>query len=178
LLLYFIDGDEDCPTIIKRSQWGGKKASSVNYLIVPIPYVVIVHTVTPECNTKAQCSTRVESIRSYHMDILQWHDIGYSFLIGGDGTVYEGCGWNREGAHTFGYNTKSVGIAFIGNFQDKLASDKMLEVAHKLILCGKSQGILRDDVRVIGARQVVSTTSPGNELFGQIQNWPEFYSDV
>ena len=42
------------------------------------------------------------------------------FLIGGDGNVYEGVGWMKEGAHTYGYNKKSVGLAFIGNFQGKL----------------------------------------------------------
>lgn len=52
----------------------------------------------------------------------------------------------------------------------------MLEAAHKLILCGKSQGILRENVRVLGARQVGSTASPGLELFNQIQNWPEWTS--
>jgi len=47
-----------------------------------------------------------------------------SFLIGGDGNVYEGCGWTREGAHTYGYNKKSVGIAFIGNFERKCYRNK------------------------------------------------------
>ncbi|CAK9822042.1 Peptidoglycan-recognition protein SA [Anthophora retusa] len=98
------------------------------------------------------------------------------FLIGGDGNIYEGCGWYREGAHTYGYNKKSLGIAFIGNFQEKVANSKMLDAAHKLILCGKSMGILRENVRVIGANQVKSTASPGFELYGQIQDWPEWAS--
>lgn len=167
---------ENCPKIIKRGQWSTVPVKNVNYLIVPVPYVIIHHTVTPECNTKTECVSRVESIRSYHMDINGWHDIGYSFLIGGDGNVYEGSGWNREGAHTYGWNKKSVGIAFIGNFQDKTASSKMLNAAHKLILCGKSQGMLRENVRVIGAKQVVAIASPGLELYGQIQDWPEWAS--
>ncbi len=29
-------------------------------------------------------------------------DIGYNFLIGGDGNVYEGRGWDRQGSHTIG----------------------------------------------------------------------------
>jgi len=29
-----------------------------------------------------------------------WMDLGYSFLVGGDGKVYEGRGWNHQGAHT------------------------------------------------------------------------------
>lgn len=43
--------------------------------------------------------------------------IHFSFLIGGDGKVYEGVGFHKVGAHTRGYNTRSLGIAFIGNFQ-------------------------------------------------------------
>jgi hypothetical protein len=35
----------------------------------------------------------------------QYCDIGYSFLIGGDGNVYEGRGWDRLGAHTEGFNS-------------------------------------------------------------------------
>ncbi|XP_076381914.1 peptidoglycan recognition protein S3 [Megalopta genalis] len=169
-----IDADNNCPSIIKRSEWSTVEAKSINYLILPIPYAIIQHTVTPECDTKDACSTTIESIRSYHMESLGWHDIGYSFLIGGDGNVYEGVGWNREGAHTYRYNKKSVGIAFIGNFQDKRASDKMLNAAHKLIICGKSQGVLRNDVRVIGARQVIATESPGIKLYKQIKEWPEW----
>lgn len=71
------------------------------------------------------------------MDELEYYDIGYkyantkanyysgmntvlicfSFLVGGDGNVYEGVGFHKVGAHTRGYNTRSLGIAFIGNFQ-------------------------------------------------------------
>lgn len=50
----------------------------------------------------------------------------------------------------------------------------MVDAAHKLILCGKSQGILRENVRVIGAKQVQPMESPGRKLYKQIQNWPEW----
>lgn len=53
----------------------------------------------------------------------------------------------------------------------------MLNAAYQLIECGKSQGMLRSNVHVIGARQVTQTTSPGNQLFAQIQDWPEWASN-
>ncbi|XP_070152810.1 peptidoglycan-recognition protein SA [Polyergus mexicanus] len=165
-----------CPNIISRNEWTSVSAGDVNYLIIPIPYVIIQHTVTVECNSRQTCATSVDNIRSYHMDQLGWDDIGYSFLIGGDGNVYEGVGWTHEGAHTYGYNKKSVGIVFIGNFDKKQASQKMLNAAHQLIECGKSQGILRSNVRVLGARQVQQTVSPGYQLYTQIQEWPEWVS--
>ena len=166
--------DENCPKFVKWKR--NTQVTRVNYLILPIRYVIIHHTLTMECNNRAQCVTRVENIYSFHVNDRGLNDIGYSFLIGGDGSVYEGRGWNREGAHTSGYNKKSIGIAFIGNYEEGTVSEKMLEAAHKLILCGKSQGILQNDVRVMGARQVVSTVNPGYLLYEQIKNWPEWIS--
>lgn len=43
-----------------------------------------------------------------------------SFLVGDDGNIYEGAGWYKIGAHTYGYNSKSIGLAFIGTFRGKL----------------------------------------------------------
>lgn len=60
---------------------------------------------------------------------------------------------------------------------DKNASQKMLNTAHKLIQCGKSQGVLRSNVHVIGGRQVSATASPGRQLYAQIQNWSEWISN-
>lgn len=35
-------------------------------------------------------------------------------MIGNDGRVYEGRGWGMVGAHTYGYNSCSLGLGFIG----------------------------------------------------------------
>lgn len=47
---------------------------------------------------------------------LGWSDIEYNFLVGEDGAVYEGRGWNNVGAHTNGYDSQSIGMAVMGNF--------------------------------------------------------------
>lgn len=60
-------------------------------------------------------------------------DIGYNFLIGGDGNVYEGLGWNRQGEHTKGYNKRSICIAFIGTFTKVQSPLRQLCAAEKLI---------------------------------------------
>ena len=44
----------------------------------------------------------------------------HSFLIGEDGHVYEGRGWNIKGDHTGPiWNPMSIGITFMGNFMGK-----------------------------------------------------------
>ena len=55
-----------------------------------------------------------------------------SFLIGGDGHVYEGRGWNVQGAHTQGFNTKGYGVCFIGNFMEKNPTQAAVDAFHSL----------------------------------------------
>lgn len=57
--------------------------------------------------------------QNYHMNQKKWNDIGYNFLVGEDGNVYEGRGWGQHGAHSVSYNSKSIGICLIGNFVRK-----------------------------------------------------------
>lgn len=46
-------------------------------MLIPVKYAIIEHTATPECNSFSTCNSRVGNIQSYHMDELQYHDIGY-----------------------------------------------------------------------------------------------------
>nr|XP_022912534.1 peptidoglycan-recognition protein 2 [Onthophagus taurus] len=164
----------DCPRILYKADWGGRAAKGVEHTIIPVKYVIIHHTVTPSCSTEEICSDLVTNIQNYHMDELNWHDIGYNFLIGGDGNVYEGAGWHRIGAHTYGYNSKSLGLAFIGTYTSKLPNEKQLEAAKKLISCGVEKGELAQKYKLLGGRTVSATQSPGLKLFQEIKNWKGF----
>lgn len=66
------------------------------------------------------------------MDSNGWSDIGYSFLIGGDGNIYEGRGWNVLGAHTQGYNSVGYGVCFIGSFTDVLPEQVSVDIFFEL----------------------------------------------
>jgi len=65
-----------------------------------------------------------------------WADIGYSFLIGEDGRVYEGRGWNVVGAHTLGYNSVAFGFSIMGDFMQRLPNDLALTATQNIIACG------------------------------------------
>lgn len=107
-----------CPTIISRAEWGARspRGELTPLAQSPVPYVIIHHSDTPSCTIKDDCSRRVRSIQNYHQDSKGWQDIGYNFLVGEDGNVYEGRGWTKQGAHTKSYNSKSIGICFLGTF--------------------------------------------------------------
>ena len=70
---------------------------------------------------------------------LGWDDIGYNYVVGSDGRVYEGRGWGYEGGHTYGHNRDAVAICAIGNFQKKRPNRKMLQAIANLIDCALKQ---------------------------------------
>ncbi|XP_030568529.1 peptidoglycan-recognition protein SA [Drosophila novamexicana] len=164
----------DCPQMKLKRQWGGKPAHGINYQVRPVRFVVIHHTVTSACSGFVQCAELLQGMQSYHQTQLDYHDIGYNFLIGNDGIVYEGTGWGIAGAHTYGYNANGTGIAFIGNYVDKLPAQAALDACKKLLACGVELGELSEDYGLIGGSQVISTQSPGLTLYNEIQEWPHW----
>lgn len=174
LALTTIARADDCPRIVSRSGWGARPSKHVEYMKVPVEYAVIHHTVTPMCNSMSMCVDRVASIQSFHMDTNGWDDIGLSFLVGGDGNVYEGRGWHQVGAHTYGFNKRSIGIAMIGEFSDSLPPRIHLEALKNLLKCGVKEGELAEHYKVLGGRQISATKSPGLALYQEIQTWPEW----
>lgn len=101
-------------------------------------------------------------------------DIGYNFLIGGDGNSYEGRGWDFQGAHTAGHNKGSIGIAFIGLFDKSAPPENQLNAAKKLIEDGVRLGKLAKDYKLYGQRQFRNVISPGDALYKIIQEWPQW----
>lgn len=66
------------------------------------------NTVTNRFSTILVWSTQM-CLKVCHCFFLGWSDIGYSFVIGEDGNVYEGRGWDTVGAHTLHHNTDGLG---------------------------------------------------------------------
>lgn len=108
------------------------------------------------------------------MESRNWSDIAYNFLVGGDGAAYEGRGWTKQGAHTFGYNYRSIGISFIGTFNTAEAPKRQIVAAKQLIEMGIKNKYIREDYKLIGAKQTQTTLSPGAKLFEEIKTWPHF----
>lgn len=65
------------------------------------------------CYDDTSCIERVQAIQHLHQVGNKWDDIGYHFLVGENGKVYEGRGWNRQAAHSPGWNSDSYGNAIV-----------------------------------------------------------------
>ncbi|XP_035230647.1 peptidoglycan-recognition protein SC2-like, partial [Stegodyphus dumicola] len=122
--------------IVSRSEWKARPEVRHRHMNLPLNHIIILHTVTTVCKTKFQCIRKIQRMQEMHLDERGWWDIAYNFLIGGDGRVYEGRGWNHTGAHSVNFNTNSLGVAFIGNFNLDTPTKPMIDAAQNLIECG------------------------------------------
>ncbi|KAG2469504.1 PGSC2 protein, partial [Polypterus senegalus] len=106
-------------SLMRRKEWGALPPKLREPMKVPSNMVIIHHTAMDSCLESSSCIEQLRQIQRLHMDTNGWNDIGYNFLIGQDGTVYEGRGWVIEGAHAKNYNNVALGIAVMGNFESK-----------------------------------------------------------
>nr|XP_040143520.1 peptidoglycan recognition protein 3 [Ictidomys tridecemlineatus]XP_040143521.1 peptidoglycan recognition protein 3 [Ictidomys tridecemlineatus] len=162
-----------CPDITPRSAWEARE-THCPHMSLPARYVIIIHTAGTSCSVSMDCLSSVRDIQSFHMDTLDFCDIGYHFLVGQDGAVYEGVGWNVQGSHTYGYNDIALGIAFIGNFVEKPPNAASLDTAQVLIQCAVVKGYLDPNYLLVGHSDVANLLSPGQALYNIIKTWPHF----
>jgi hypothetical protein len=82
-----------------------------------------------------------EIIEEYHMINMYhdpkvgiaYYDVGYHYMIGYDGTIYEGRNINARGAHAPGGND-TIGIVLEGNFNVESPTEAQFDAAIDLVL--------------------------------------------
>ncbi|CAF4946792.1 unnamed protein product [Rotaria sp. Silwood1] len=139
-----------CPTIINRSVWNAREPRDYSILSTPVPNVGIHHTTGPQCTTLDSCISITQYWQRFHIDTRNWSDIGYNFLVGGDGYVFEGRGWNYTGAHCDGYNPQSIGIGVIGDYTSIQPSKSLVNAVVSLITCGISFRFIQANYTLLG----------------------------
>ena len=80
---------------------------------------IIIHcSATPEGR-----DVKTSTIKQWHT-AKGWSDIGYHYVIEGDGSVNMGRNIDRIGAHTRGENTGSIGISYVGGMDANMEHPK------------------------------------------------------
>lgn len=75
-------------------------------------------------------------------------------------------------AHTFGWNEKSICIAFTGNYIEMKPTEKQLEATKLVLADGVDRKQLNEKYRLYGHCQLKqSYLSPGINLYNIIKTW-------
>ena len=76
----------------------------------------------------------MREIQDLHQDMQNWADIGYHYGIGADGTIYEGRDIRVRGASVAGYNTGTIGVVLIGDFEQETPAEAQLASVLALVV--------------------------------------------
>jgi len=124
-------------------------------MIRAFDFLVVHHSASPT-------DTSVAAIRDWHLD-RGFDDIGYHFIFDRFGIKHPGRPLPIAGAHTKGYNTRSIGVCLIGDntrtdrlwSQDQVGSLQRFFHGCQLIFPG---------IEVVGHRDLVDTLCPGLDV--------------
>lgn len=148
---------------ITREQWGAKDATP-NYSPQKPARIILHHSATPLAVYKGVETIR--TIQRYHQHHMGWQDIGYHYLIGPEGNIYEGRPSWAAGAHAKGYNRHTIGICVIGDYQAEKPTPEALEAVKGLIVT--LEALYERSLPVTGHRDNGKTLCPGDNLYKEI----------
>jgi flagellar hook assembly protein FlgD len=152
------------PSVVTRAAWRVSEPiplASPRYASA-LRFAVVHHTAGSNSYTREQSAAIVRGIQLYHVRGNGWDDIGYNFLVDKYGQVFEGRygGVERNviGAHAQGFNTGSVGVALLGNYDSAALTAEGRSALVRLLAW-------RLDVAHVDPLEVLSMPSGGNPRF-------------
>ncbi|WLW52697.1 N-acetylmuramoyl-L-alanine amidase [Streptomyces sp. YU58] len=188
------------PPIITQAEWG----ASTDYDGTPgygteIKAAVIHHTGTTSDNSLscAESRARMRSIQQEHFS-RGYYDIGYNFVVDRCGQIFEGRSGGMDlpvtGAHDVGFNTNTVGISYLGNYESAQPSRAALDAMARIVAwkfgmygidptgkvtltSGVDAGVDGNKIakgqsvtlpRVFGHRDTNATACPGKNLYPKL----------
>ena len=111
-----------------------------------------------------------EEIHQWHKN-QGWSGIGYHYVVRKDGSIERGRPRNSVGAHAQGFNSRSIGINVVGDFEQGEPNNEQIEAVSSLIaeLCN-IYDITPTSETVVGHRDLMPTTCPGENLYSILQD--------
>ncbi|MEU6602909.1 N-acetylmuramoyl-L-alanine amidase [Streptomyces flaveolus] len=189
--------------LITRKQWGadeskrfkadGTENSPARFF--PVQALTVHHTVT--ANNDPDPAATVRAIYEQHAIANDWGDIGYHFLIDGNGRIYEGRFSGDDGVpahdkqgrvvtgfHTVGFNSGNIGVALLGDFDKGEQTPAMRDSLARLLasLAKKHNLDVQADITyrnpvndktkqaptLAGHRDWISTECPGTSTYASL----------
>lgn len=117
---------------------------------------------------------KIENIAAYHVNDRGWPGVGYHSAINYDGDIFLLNDLEKVTYHNAGENTISIGICFIGNYDEYILSDEQID-SLKLLLDALCKTLPIKGIR--GHRDVpgANKTCPGNYAYKQLTDEGIFF---
>ncbi|MDD5731419.1 MAG: NBR1-Ig-like domain-containing protein [Patescibacteria group bacterium] len=171
------------PKIISRSEWGANESWMTWKPEYDGPKAFVIHHTAGEEGAKvADQMSVVRNLYYGHAVSYGWGDIGYNYVIDVNGSIYEGRsgGGGVIAGHTLGYNSGTIGIVLIGDYNvrnlETAQYDALINlIAYKSFQYGinpTGQVYLKNKTipTIVGHKDLNATSCPGNTIYERIQD--------
>lgn len=132
-------GFEIRPSIVTRAGWGADESLSGSWpeTSKSLRAIYVHHTAGTNGYRESQSAALVRGIYAYHTKSRGWPDIGYQILVDKYGNIFQGRKDARVdnpiGAQAGGYNTGTIGVSAMGNFDTARPTSALLTSMAKVI---------------------------------------------
>ncbi|MCD6285103.1 MAG: SpoIID/LytB domain-containing protein, partial [Anaerolineae bacterium] len=133
---------ETGPDVVIRAEWGADEDLMRWEPVYRQPRVIVLHNTGMDlADSDSAAALRAEYL--YSALIRGYGDIGYNYLVGPDGQIYEGRygGPGVVGRHAGRYDWGSIGIALLGNYGGALPPTVETALVDLLTQLCREQGI-------------------------------------
>jgi hypothetical protein len=157
--------------VVPRSAWGAAALRDNHDPMAGVRRITVHHTAElPAMSTRTDMEL-VKGVQRFHQDDRGWADIGYHYLIGRDGRVYQGRELRIQGAHAGGgNNAENLGVSVIGDFSDGLPSETTLTTLERFLVDQMRTHDVGPD-QLFGHREFKPTACPGDALFAWLESF-------
>jgi hypothetical protein len=167
-------------TLILRSSWNaGELSSLIKKLPRPSKRIIIAHSgeSSDHCDDTEDCARKVKTIQTRSTELL---DIPFNFLIGGDGSVFEGRGF-YQGEHSSNsqgssFNDIGICVAFMGVYKSVKPSDIQMRALKSFVECFVEKGEIDGNFTIFSQQQLVQVKTDASALHEEIKKIEKFYS--
>lgn len=159
------------PAVLSRASWNAAPPKGEYTPHTPAA-IVIHHTWMPKA-AQYQQGASIRGIQRYHMVDNKWMDIGYHYIIGPEGVIYQGRPETVIGAHSTP-NTNYVGICVFGDFdpgQDPFTPASRAALLDLMTWLTAEYGIKTTEF--FGHRDFSTKSCPGDGIYNHLQEFKD-----
>jgi hypothetical protein len=156
--------------LIPRSSWTDARIGDRTRPMGRVERITVHHTDETPGLANLPDTEVLRRIDRYHREGRHWPSIGYHYLIGKDGNVYEGRPVQFQGTHVAKANSNNLGIAVMGDFSHHLPSPRQLRALRAFLDDSRYRFHLSAG-RVYGHRELGSSDCPGGALFAWLREY-------
>jgi N-acetylmuramoyl-L-alanine amidase len=160
---------DDHYELVPRSAWTDEPVGPNHVLMGKVVKITIHHTDEHGGMEGKSDVDIVRMIENFHRNQKRWAAIGYHYLVGKDGRIYEGRPVRFQGAHC-GKNENNLGISVIGDCHHNLPNAKQLK-ALKAFVDDQCERFNVPRSQVFGHRDIKPTICPGDQLYAWVQQY-------